>query len=1568
MRTSQLLLLISLLALTTSCVQQANWTWSGDTAVDAPTDGIAADGTTELKSPDLTMDADTCTPDCDGRECGADGCGGTCGDCGDGDVCDGEEVCDKGQCLSGAALDCDDGNACTADSCDAIEGCLHAARDNAPCEDGNPCTLADKCVADVCQGGAWDPCDDENPCTDDACEGGVGCQHSPVPDATEPACDDGNPCTEERCESGECQNPLLSLEELVIEDCLCEEDADCAPLEDGDLCNGTLICDVEADTPVCVLDQDSKITCTLPDGPAPECNVPVCIPETGDCTVASINDSQACDDGDACTQGDHCDNGACTATGPVDCDDTNPCTDDGCEPLSGCTHVNNSVPCTDDDPCTHTDLCAAGVCAGTPYLCDAPGACESADGAACTGDGGCTYPTEPLDGTPCDDSDACTIGEVCGQGTCGDGAALVCDDDNPCTDDACEPLSGCSHTNNAAACDDDDPCSTGDHCDSGACATLGSLACDDANPCTDDTCVPGLGCDYMPNTDPCDDGDPGTVGDACVAGECVGSTEPVEDHDHDGVCPEAACALQMADPCPTVWTPDGSGDLCQPLPNTFPLSRSIALTQPATATGASTWRRTYEPVEIPLKNGFLDDSLVGHWKLDGGEAVDFSGNENHGTVTSAGPIEGAFNDAGGALTFDGISSMVKTDNVSILNGKELTLSAWIFPLSYPGACNHTSPQIVGIGEYGDQSPQLVVGRDTGLLSLHLRQADTPVGSYYYTASVEPVPTNGWHHVVGVYDGAVSSLYLDGKLFESEEWSENTWAGGAEFHVDPGPVRIGNIEYGTTNCPGIPHNPFHGSIDEVMIFNRALTPTEIAAYYHSHAPYGTDFVPGAQPDLDDVRVTEVSETDGDAHQVPFEILGPRPHPDTPCPFDDTDPTAVPHIADREDLCGVKAYWRLNGNGEDVLDQHNGANTGAVATRGRFGDVDGAMEFDGEGENYVATSGSWSSGAQLTAETWFRYAPSLSDDEHILDAGSGGEAGFIMNLQSGVLNCSATDQPTGIQKVAQSPVLTSSVWHHGACVVGNGVLQVYVDGMLGQEVALGGGFSSLGSDGNPLVIGKNNENSSNPHAFTGTIDEVLIHNVAKSPEYIYRRANPGVPTVRFLASTEVTDNSGDGFDWYDYALRWGNEDAPAQQAVLAGNDNNDCYGLLSPCIGYAGWWRFDEGGGDVAIDSSMFKHRANLGGSSWRAGRAGTAWWLDGATSGTVEHHSALSLDDFSVEVSCQPSSVGGGQGHHLVSKGLVGDPQNFNYFLHLDGDATAEVSFEVGEGVDVALNSSDTVTPDKWTNLRGSFGGMLLELYIDSTAPFSIETAESPGQNTEDLSFGAIAGPSFSDHFQGLIDSIRISNRRLSPDEHLHFPSAAWVIGVLDNCIPDCVGKECGDDSCGGSCWIGELPECGTNGICLVDGTCFCVPDCLGKKCGDDGCGGSCGTCTGCGESCIDSECVFAACNDAECGTDGCGGSCGSCGIFETCVGGQCLCEFETCGPSCCDSGEVCCDGMCCGAGQVCDAGSCCTPECDGKDCGPNACGGNCGECPEQHVCAGGGTCFCIPDCGASVFG
>ncbi len=118
----------------------------------------------------------------------------------------------------------------------------------------------------------------------------------------------------------------------------------------------------------------------------------------------------------------------------------------------------------------------------------------------------------------------------------------------------------------------------------------------------------------------------------------------------------------------------------------------------------------------------------------------------------------------------------------------------------------------------------------------------------------------------------------------------------------------------------------------------------------------------------------------------------------------------------------------------------------------------------------------------------------------------------------------------------------------------------------------------------------------------------------------------------------------------------------------------------------------------------------------------------------------------------------------------------------------------------------------------------------------------------------------------------------------------------------------------------------------------CVPDCEGKQCGDDGCSGVCGICTTEGQECIDGTCktpeeppdCVPSCDGKQCGSDGCGGNCGQC-TTGLCQGGQCL-GGANCVP---DAELVCVDG------QVWNADSCGNATSLAEDCGHGCQDGKC---------------------------
>ncbi len=309
---------------------------------------------------------------------------------------------------------------------------------------------------------------------------------------------------------------------------------------------------------------------------ADDCNVASpCPTRCESCTrfvCVPIPTGSACEDGDPCTSGEVCDaSAACGGGSPTSCDDGNGCTADSCDPTSGCVHApTTGVTCDDASACTSGDSCQSdGSCAGAAITCD--------DGNVCTADScdpssGCASVATP--GASCADADLCDGGEVCdASGACVAGTALDCDDGNPCTADACDMTTGCSHTPTpGVSCADADVCDGDEVCDAaGTCAAGTALDCDDGNPCTSDSCAAASGCANDPDEGAsCDDGDACTSGESCDASGACGGGAPICDAgapDPDGGLAEDAGVAEdasVADDASVAEDASVAGDAGQP--------------------------------------------------------------------------------------------------------------------------------------------------------------------------------------------------------------------------------------------------------------------------------------------------------------------------------------------------------------------------------------------------------------------------------------------------------------------------------------------------------------------------------------------------------------------------------------------------------------------------------------------------------------------------------------------------------------------------------------------------------------------------------------------------------------------------------------------------------------------------------------------------------------------------------------------------------------------------------------------------------------------------------------------
>ncbi len=436
----------------------------------------------------------------------------------DGDLCNGTPYCDKTgsdgggnpvwQCKTNPAtiITCDQSkdSGCQQTSCEPKSGvCAKVVKPEfAPCDDGVACTKGDVCSKDgACQPGTW------------------------------------------TC---------------------CKADADCAGEEDGNLCNGTLFCNLASGN--CEANPATKISCPSVDDT--ECLQAQCAPKTGKCGLVPVNVGGKCSDGNACSDLDTCDaKGSCTPG-----KDTCPCKvdadcvqfDDGdlcngtlyCNPIAGpdgtgvCRPNPKTVvvcPTVDDTACSRNRCNSKTGTCGVVQLpanvtCDADGtACTAND--ACDGKGSCVPGTivcacqTDADCANKEDGDLCNGTLFCDKS----GPAPVCKlnpatvktcpsvNDTACKKNVCQPLTGTcvvAALPASAPCSDGEACTGGDHCDGGGSCVAGPI---EACGCKNDADCKGF-----------DDGDVCNGAYVCTNKACVFNGKALNCND-DNVCTKDSC-------------------------------------------------------------------------------------------------------------------------------------------------------------------------------------------------------------------------------------------------------------------------------------------------------------------------------------------------------------------------------------------------------------------------------------------------------------------------------------------------------------------------------------------------------------------------------------------------------------------------------------------------------------------------------------------------------------------------------------------------------------------------------------------------------------------------------------------------------------------------------------------------------------------------------------------------------------------------------------------------------------------------------------------------------------------
>ena len=456
--------------------------------------------------------------------------------------------------------------------------------------------------------------------------------------------------------------------------------------------------------------------------------------------------------------------------------------------------------------------------------------------------------------------------------------------------------------------------------------------------------------------------------------------------------------------------------------------------------------------------------LVGYWTLDGkdtswtsptaGTAIDRSGNGNTGTITnmsiSTAPTAGKI---GQAFKFDGVDDYVSMSGnpVSLQTVTAFTLSAWI-----KAGSDVTDYRTILLRDNSatDRNYWFALDITTGKLVLRFSVA----GVAKTFTSNAALNDNKWHYVTATYDGSFVNIYSDGV---------SVMTPAAQTGSTDNPAVSTRIGYSPSAG-----RYFTGRIDEVRIYNRALSATDVMQLYKQGAAKFAS--------------------------SPVNSL----------------------------TSGLVGYWTLDGkntnwNTNKTNDLSGNGNTGTItnmstSTAPTAGKIGQAFKFDGV-DDYVRVgpNASLSDLSALTTSAWIKpNSTGGSGYGRIIERGTTLSNGWSVYFDPTRGITFDIEFPTYFEVITAPVVITKKTWHNviivwdGSTTAAN--TKIYVNGVLMTHVTDHDGSGTRASDaGSGTVIGNRLDAT---RAFDGAIDDVRIYNRAFSATEVTELYKQGLSISR------------------------------------------------------------------------------------------------------------------------------------------------------------------------------------------------------------------------------------------------------------------------------------------------------------------------------------------------------------------------------------------------------------------------------------------------------------------------
>lgn len=493
-----------------------------------------------------------------------------------------------------------------------------------------------------------------------------------------------------------------------------------------------------------------------------------------------------------------------------------------------------------------------------------------------------------------------------------------------------------------------------------------------------------------------------------------------------------------------------------------------------------------------------------------GDANDTSGLNNHASQTNATLSQDRHGQIDSAFQFDGALGRISGQWDQPFEA-EATLIAW-FKSAGGG---EGSPRLVEFSDAeGNFNFSTAIAYDTdGSLRAWSTCATTSTRMAEVDYSDTVYKDDEWHQAVYVVNGTDGRLYVDGELKQTasddvcaDVVDAKTWVVGAYYPDD--------------------NHTFNGSVDEVRVYNKALTEAEVLNLYEAEKAEQIITTQSAVS-LDIATPTQLSATstwDADSSYT-WSVLTTSPEnavtlenantatPDVTANLpgtwelgltvENTLTLAQAQTTVQVTAQGVVALYELDGDATDSSGLGNDATvSGAVATTDRLSAENAAMSFDGVDD---AIRGQWNQAfdAEVTLLAWFKSAGGGGNWPRLVEfSNQGGVYNYSTALAynpDGALRAWSTCASNN-KRMAEieynTEKYTDDAWHLAAFVFDGTEGRLYVDGQL--KASANDDVCNDIHDAETMVMGA--YYADDQHSFIGSLDKVRIYNLALSQEEI------------------------------------------------------------------------------------------------------------------------------------------------------------------------------------------------------------------------------------------------------------------------------------------------------------------------------------------------------------------------------------------------------------------------------------------------------------------------------------